>query len=84
MFFFGHLGITLGIAVLCFHLFKIEPTRKRYGAILLGPVLPDLIDKPIGEILLADSLSNGRLVAHTLLFAGQQLTFTSRNARQPG
>jgi hypothetical protein len=70
MFFFGHLGITLGIAVLGLHLFKIEPTRKLYGAILLGSVLPDLIDKPIGEIMLADSLSNGRLVAHTLLFAG--------------
>ena len=70
MFFFGHLGITLGIAVLGLYLFKIEPTRKLYGAILLGSVLPDLIDKPIGEIMLADSLSNGRLMAHTLLFAG--------------
>jgi hypothetical protein len=69
MFFFGHLGITLGIVVLGLYHFKIEPTRKLYGAILLGSVLPDLIDKPIGEIMLADSLSNGRLVAHTLLFA---------------
>jgi membrane-bound metal-dependent hydrolase YbcI (DUF457 family) len=70
MLFFGHLGITLGIAVLGMQFYKIEPTRKLYGAILLGAVLPDLIDKPIGEILLADSLSNGRLMAHTLLFAG--------------
>jgi hypothetical protein len=69
MFLFGHLGITLGIAVLLFRFLKIEPTRKLYGAVLLGSVLPDLIDKPIGEILLADTLSNGRLFAHTLLFA---------------
>jgi hypothetical protein len=70
MFFFGHLGITLGIAMVGLQLFKIEPSRKLYGAVLIGSVLPDLIDKPIGEIMLADSLSNGRLIAHTLLFAG--------------
>lgn len=68
MFFFGHLGITLCIAVVGLQLFKIEPSRKLYGAVLLGSVLPDLIDKPIGEILFADTLSNGRLMAHTLLF----------------
>ncbi|MGC9444869.1 MAG: metal-dependent hydrolase [Candidatus Methanospirareceae archaeon] len=69
MFLFGHLGITLGIAVLLLRVWKIEPDRQLYGAILLGSVLPDLIDKPIGRILLAESLANGRLIAHTLLFA---------------
>ncbi len=69
MFLFGHLGITLGIAVLLFRVLKIEPNRELYGAVLVGAILPDLIDKPIGEILLADSLSNGRIFAHTLLFA---------------
>ena len=69
MFLFGHLGITLGIAVLLLRALKIEPDRQLYGAILVGAILPDLIDRPICEILLADSLSNGRLIAHTLLFA---------------
>lgn len=68
MFLFGHLGITLGIAVLLFHLLKIEPNRRLYLVVLIGAILPDLIDKPIGEILLANSISNGRVFAHTLLF----------------
>ncbi|MGB2842708.1 MAG: metal-dependent hydrolase [Halobacteriota archaeon] len=68
MFLFGHLGITLGIAVLFFRVLKIEPDRRLYLFVLIGAVLPDLIDKPVGEILLANSISNGRLFAHTLLF----------------
>ena len=68
MFLFGHLGITLGIAFLVFYTLKIVPDRRLYGFILTGAILPDLIDKPIGEILLAHSISNGRLFAHTLLF----------------
>ena len=68
MFIFGHLGITLGIAFLVFYTLKIVPDRRLYGFILTGAILQDLIDKPIGEILLANSISNGRLFAHTLLF----------------
>ncbi len=68
MFLFGHLGITLGIAVLLLRVLKIKPNRRFYLFVLVGAILPDLIDKPVGEILLADSLSNGRLFAHTLLF----------------
>ncbi len=34
----------------------------------LGAVLPDLIDKPIGWILLSDQFDTGRLYAHALLF----------------
>lgn len=69
MLLFGHLGITLGIAVLLFRQLKIEPNRQLYLAVLVGAILPDLIDKPIGEIMLTQSISNGRLFAHTLLFA---------------
>lgn len=68
MFLFGHLGITLGIAFLLVHLLRIESNRGLYSFILIGALLPDLIDKPIGEIMLATSLSNGRLFAHTFLF----------------
>lgn len=38
-------------------------------AVLKGAILPDLIDKPVGEIILSQSRSNGRLFAHMLLFA---------------
>ncbi len=35
--------------------------------LLLGAMLPDLIDKPLGHILLPGN--NGRIIAHTLLFS---------------
>ncbi len=43
--------------------------RLDYRLILLGSMLPDVIDKPLGIWLLRDALSNGRVFAHTLLFA---------------
>jgi len=61
MFLFGHMGVTLGIAVLVFYVLKIKLDRRLYLFILIGAILPDLIDKPIGEVLLANSISNGRL-----------------------
>jgi len=36
--------------------------------LLIGSLLPDLIDKPLGMVLLADSLSSSRIYSHTLLF----------------
>lgn len=40
-----------------------------YRLLFLGSMLPDIIDKPLGIYFLADELSNGRIYAHTLLFA---------------
>ncbi len=37
--------------------------------LLVGALLPDIIDKPLGHILLREELSSGRTYAHTLLFA---------------
>ncbi|MCX6701425.1 MAG: metal-dependent hydrolase [Methanomicrobiales archaeon] len=34
----------------------------------VGSVLPDLIDKPLGHIFLANTLNYGRIYGHTLLF----------------
>lgn len=36
--------------------------------LLLGSLLPDIIDKPVGHFFFRDTFSNGRLFAHTLLF----------------
>jgi inner membrane protein len=39
-------------------------------AILFGSMLPDIIDKPLGHYLMGDFFGyNGRIIAHTLLFA---------------
>jgi len=45
------------------HVFQID-----YRFILLGSMLPDLIDKPMGVLLSAIYVTNGRLITHSLLF----------------
>lgn len=64
MLIFCHLfiGLVLGIVLL-------RLTRNRWAlfACALGAVLPDILDKPLGHILLRSTLDNGRLWAHTLL-----------------
>jgi membrane-bound metal-dependent hydrolase YbcI (DUF457 family) len=59
MLLFAHLGLTLAAA---------RPVR---GAIpfyvLLGSMLPDIIDKPLGELLFGTP-AMGRTFAHTILF----------------
>ena len=36
--------------------------------LLIGSLLPDIIDKPIGQFFFRDIFSNGRIFCHTLLF----------------
>lgn len=69
MLLFGHLGVTLGIF---FGLGIFTPRLRtlidpRYLAI--GAILPDLIDKPVGEVIFASTFSSGRIIGHTLLFS---------------
>ena len=40
-----------------------------YRLVMLGAMLPDIIDKPIGALIFRDTFNNGRIFAHTLLFA---------------
>ena len=74
MVFFGHLGITTGI-VKCFE----KTTHKNislndnstydYRMVLIGSILPDIIDKPIGAFFFRSTFHNTRIFAHTLLFS---------------
>lgn len=36
--------------------------------VIIGSMLPDLIDKPLGIYLMGNTLSNGRVLSHTLVF----------------
>ena len=69
MLLFGHIGITLGI----FFIFSYFAPRlkniidPRYLA--FGALLPDFIDKPLGMIVFASTISNGRMISHTLVFS---------------
>lgn len=62
---FCHLfvGSAIGLAV------SGRMDERRLGrAGLAGGFLPDLLDKPLGHLLLTQTLDNGRLVGHSLLF----------------
>lgn len=61
MYLLGHLGIGLGTAW-----FVSSKARRPidYRLVLVGAILPDLIDKPLGFLLGLDS----RLWAHTFVF----------------
>jgi inner membrane protein len=100
MLLFGHLGITLGVALVCrqayFALSKSGGTRGSRNGLsggdchgghedprdrlpgglfdlrfwVLGSILPDLIDKPLGHLFFSQFFGgNGRIYGHTLLFA---------------
>jgi inner membrane protein len=36
--------------------------------LLVGSLLPDIIDKPVGQLIFRDTFANGRIFCHTLLF----------------
>ena len=50
--------------------------RLDYRLVMLGSMLPDLIDKPLGHFILRDTLNNGRIYGHTLAFALALLVFS--------
>lgn len=48
--------------------FAFLARRADIRLLLLGSLLPDVIDKPIGQLLFRETFSNGRIFSHTLLF----------------
>ncbi|MCK4731931.1 MAG: glycosyltransferase, partial [Methanophagales archaeon] len=68
MLLFAHLGITLGIVYLLCVILKKKFSQRIAAVTMIGGLLPDIIDKPIGQILFYDVFHNNRIFAHTLLF----------------
>jgi inner membrane protein len=82
MFVFGHAGITLGAAALTAGVVNYKQPGQnnimswfaslaRYmdiRVLLVGSLLPDIIDKPVGQVFFRQTFSNGRIFSHTLLF----------------
>jgi inner membrane protein len=73
MLLFAHAGITLAAAKL-FNSIRSWVRKQKthfsldYRLVLLGAMLPDIIDKPLGGIIFKDTLGSGRAFAHTLAF----------------
>jgi inner membrane protein len=74
MTFFGHLGITTEVLKIYEKVFykKRDLSSKTlidYRVVLVGAILPDIIDKPIGAYLFRSTFHNSRIFAHTLAFS---------------
>jgi hypothetical protein len=69
MLLFGHVSVTLGIFyVLSFFIPQLG-TIIDPAYLVIGSLLPDLIDKPLGTVIFPSAIANGRMIAHTLLFS---------------
>jgi inner membrane protein len=42
--------------------------RLDYRFILLGSLLPDIVDKPLGIVIFPEAIANSRTILHTMLF----------------
>lgn len=65
MFFFFHL--LVGVATGLF-LSEVLRSRRWFLPVAVGSILPDLIDKPLGHIIFAETIGNGRIIGHSLIF----------------
>lgn len=68
MLLFAHLGLTIGIVYLLARIMGVRFSQRMLAITAVGAFLPDIIDKPIGQILFYDYFSNNRIFAHTLIF----------------
>ena len=78
----GHTGITLGAATLIAGAVNSRQAAETAGIswfaslsryvdirlLLVGSLLPDIIDKPLGQYFFRETFDNGRIFSHTLLF----------------
>lgn len=73
MFLFGHLGFAAApYAAALGHRLEVEESKTKARGLrwlLAGTILPDLVDKPIGQVLFKPYFENGRIYCHTILFA---------------
>src|SRR3989304_5302191 len=80
MLLFGHVGITLGAAAIAAGIGARKTSAPPASWViklsfyldirflLIGSLLPDIIDKPVGRYLFLGTYNNGRIFAHTLVF----------------
>jgi len=80
MFILGHIGISIGIIYLL--AYYIHSRKKKedpsasfaknidFRIVIIAAILPDIIDKIVGLIILKEEISNGRLFTHSIVITG--------------
>ena len=86
MFVFGHLGLGAAPGALAAKWWgetagydKGAPDLRWY---LTGTLLPDLVDKPVGQVFFKPYFENGRIYCHTLLLTSSMLAAGIRRWRR--
>lgn len=71
---FGHVGITAGIIKVYEKAAKKKNSKNDcfidYRIVIAGSLLPDIIDKPLVQILYGLRNHDGHLIAHSFIFSG--------------
>jgi len=79
MFLLGHIGISVGIIyMLAWMVTRYSRGEKPalslenidFRFVVIASMLPDIIDKVVGMIILKEEFSNGRIFTHSLLVVG--------------
>lgn len=86
MFILGHLGMGAAPGALAAKLWANSlgfdggsPDLRWY---LTGTLLPDMVDKPVGQVFFKPYFENGRIYCHTLLFTSSLLVAGLRRRRR--
>lgn len=70
MLIFGHIGITTGVIKLYEKASKIKNNNFiDYRIVMVGSLLPDIIDKPLVQIIYGLQNHHGHFIAHSFIFS---------------
>ncbi len=72
MYFFFHLLVGVATGLFLSEVFR---SRRWFLPVAVGSILPDLIDKPMGLIIFKETIGNGRIIGHSLIFFAILLIF---------
>jgi hypothetical protein len=70
MFPLGHIGLVVGLLISGLIIAKKPDLLGKvdFRLVAVFSMLPDIIDKPLGNFILSEDLNNGRIFAHSLVF----------------
>ena len=68
MYLLAHTGITMGAARVVEKAVNRPSFNVDYRFVLLGTMLPDIVDKPLGIVIFPEAIANGRTFLHTMIF----------------